>query len=267
MAFFPNPHGLSKTAVSGVGISIQNLSFAFTEDPLFQNLSLELGDESPAVILGASGCGKTTMLRLMAGLLKPQAGTVRIGGPMSFVFQEDRLLPWYTALENVCLPMEGKGRSGSVGPMALGPTGTLDKQEVRDRGMHFLRLVSMEDKAASYPGELSGGQARRISIARAFAYPAPYILMDEPFQSLDIPLRIQLMDMVLDLLETEKRIAVVVTHDPREAVYLGRRVLVLGNSPQGVIFDQRIDLSPEDRAYGGVAQARLERVLLDLLGK
>ncbi|WP_010259169.1 ABC transporter ATP-binding protein [Treponema primitia] len=230
-----------------MSLSIRNISFGFTEKPLFKNMSLELGEESPVAILGSSGCGKTTLLRLMAGLLRPEVGSVEIGGKASFVFQENRLLPWYTALENISLPIEG----------------TLGKKEARDRAMYFLRKVSLEEKAGSYPNELSGGQGQRVAIARAFAYPSPLILMDEPFQSLDIPLRIQLMDMVSSLLAVEQRLAVAVTHDPREAVYLGRRILILGKG--GIVFDQGVDLSPEDRAYGSSSNAGLEKKLLEVL--
>jgi NitT/TauT family transport system ATP-binding protein len=232
-----------------VGISIQNLTFGFSEKFLFKNMSLELGEESPVVILGVSGCGKTTLLRLMAGLLRPQEGCVKTGGKASFVFQESRLLPWYTVLENVILPIER----------------TMGKKEARDRGMHFLRLVSLEDKAASYPNELSGGQSRRAAIARAFAYPSSFILMDEPFQSLDIPLRIQLMNMILSLLDKEKRLAVAVTHDPREAVYLGRRILVLDQKRAGIVFDGELKLPREERAYGSSSNAGLEKKLLEVL--
>ncbi|GHV79472.1 aliphatic sulfonates import ATP-binding protein SsuB 1 [Spirochaetia bacterium] len=239
-------------------ISIRNLSFAFAGKPLFKDLSLDLGDEGPTVILGASGCGKTTLLRLMAGLLPPDPpGAIDRDGDVSFVFQESRLLPWYTVLENVSLPIErtmGKAAASDFSP--------------RERAMHFLRLVSLEEKAGAYPAELSGGQAQRASFARAFAFPAPIILLDEPFQSLDIPLRIQLMDMVLSLLSAdigpaEKRLAVVVSHDPREAVYLGRRILVLGAA--GIVFDQTVNLTEEERAYGSPANALLEKKLLEVL--
>jgi NitT/TauT family transport system ATP-binding protein len=239
-----------KKAGFGMSIVIRNLSFGFTDKPLFKDFSLELGDEGPTVILGASGCGKTTLLRLMAGLLQPQTGVIERDGDVSFVFQESRLLPWYTVLENVSLPIEGRAPASDLSP--------------GDRAMHFLRLVSLEDKAAAYPAELSGGQAQRVSFARAFAFPAPIILMDEPFQSLDIPLRLQLMDMVLSLLEREKRLAVVVSHDPREAVYLGRRILVLGQAAD-IIFDGTVNLSREERAYGSPANALLEKKLLSAL--
>jgi NitT/TauT family transport system ATP-binding protein len=201
-------------------VSLKNISFGFGSKRIFENLNLEFGEENPLVILGPSGCGKTTLLKLAAGLLVPEKGEV-IGLPASFVFQEPRLLPWKTVLANVALPLEKN----------------LGKAEAEARAFHYLRLVSLEDRAGAWPDELSGGQQQRAGIARAFACPAPLILMDEPFQSLDIPLRRQLMDLTLNFLAEPGRILAVVTHDPAEAVYLGKRVIVLGRRPKGIVFD------------------------------
>ena len=129
---------------------------------------------------------------------------------------------------------------------------------------HFLRLVSLEHKAESLPAELSGGERQRVNLARAFACPTEIILMDEPFQSLDIPLRIKLMDLSLTLLEDFPRLAVIVTHDPREAAYMGKRVLVLGQAPRGFIHDEALNLGGE--GYGSRAQLELEKKLIELLG-
>jgi NitT/TauT family transport system ATP-binding protein len=253
--------------MSLVPLRLQGLDFGFTEKPLFRGLSLTLGAENPTVILGPSGCGKTTLLRLMAGLLKPRAGEIRLGpelspgaeeaelspgagAAVSFVFQEPRLLPWYRVLENVSLPLRR----------------LLGREAAEARARHFLRLVSLEDKLRAYPGELSGGQQQRVSMARAFAYPAPLVLLDEPFQSLDIPLRLELMDLLLDLLRGEQRRAVAVTHDPREALYLGERVLVLAQPPGGIVLDEVVPLRREDRRFGSPAPGGLEARLLTGLG-
>ncbi|MDR2403642.1 MAG: ABC transporter ATP-binding protein [Spirochaetaceae bacterium] len=259
---------------SVLGISIKYLSFAYNDTPLFKNLTLVPEKENPLVILGPSGCGKTTLLKLIAGLLRPDAGEINFirsagvsvagdlplpadpvktgpaaTGACSFVFQEPRLLPWKTVLKNVMLPME----------QSLGKTGA------EERARHFLRQVSLEDRVQAFPGELSGGQKQRVSFARAFAFPGRGILMDEPFQSLDIPLRIQLMDLTLSLLAESPRLAVIVTHDPREAVYLGQRILVLGKPPAGFVFDETPDLERGNRVFGSGAQIRMERRLIEVL--
>jgi NitT/TauT family transport system ATP-binding protein len=253
-------------------ISLKNLSFGYPGTALFKDLSLELGKENPLVLLGPSGCGKTTLLRLMAGLLTPRNGEICIrreasnepgksgefnkpGGiplenQVSFVFQEHRLLPWCTVLENVMLPIR----------KALG------RERAEERARYFLDLVSLGERAASYPGELSGGQRQRVSIARAFAYPAPALFMDEPFQSLDIPLRIELLDVSLALLEKEQRLFIAVTHDPREAVYLGRRIIVLGKAPGGIVFDEKVNRTAGERKYGGTENSVLEERILGALG-
>ncbi|MDR2757862.1 MAG: ABC transporter ATP-binding protein [Spirochaetaceae bacterium] len=239
------------------GLSLKNISFSFTESPLFENISLDMDEENPVVILGPSGCGKTTLLRLIAGLLEPRSGEIRLGGEpgkiekVSFIFQEPRLLPWYKVLENVMLPIEGP----------------LGKEEAGNRARYFLEMVSLGDKTGAYPDELSGGERQRVSMARAFAYPGSLILLDEPFQSLDIPLRLELMDILLDLIKKEKRRALTVTHDPREAVYLGERILVLTRPPGGIVLDKRISLDPTERTYGSPAHGKLERLLLKTLAE
>ncbi|GAB1481314.1 hypothetical protein MASR2M78_01290 [Treponema sp.] len=134
----------------------------------------------------------------------------------------------------------------------------MGKKQARERALHFLDAVGLSSKAASLPSELSGGQRQRVSVARAFAYPAPLVLMDEPFQSLDLPLRLQLMDLTLDLIASEKRLALAVTHDPREAIYLAKRALVIAGKPVCIVLDEAIELDRADRAYASSASAELE---------
>ncbi|MDR2483356.1 MAG: ABC transporter ATP-binding protein [Treponema sp.] len=233
--------------MSRAELRVKQISFGY-EGPercsLFKDLSLTLGRESPVAILGPSGCGKTTLLRLMAGLLRPDTGEIHAPGAQSFVFQEPRLLPWLRVLDNVTLPIRE----------ALG------EAKARERGLSMLERFSLADKAGAYPAALSGGQRQRVSLARGFACSAPLMFMDEPFQSLDYLLRIELMDRISGLLEAEPRMLIMVTHDPREAVYLGKRIIVLGRPLEGVVFD-------EDAAYPRDEQTRmrLERRLLAAL--
>jgi|GEM_PF-591722 len=221
----------------------------------------------PLVILGPSGSGKTTLLKLLGGLVKPQSGKIFFSAdeaetegaakdmnaespdeaPRSaYMFQEPRLLPWLTILQNISIPLEKDfGKEGALA-----------------RAKYFLSLVSLEEKATAYPSELSGGQAQRVSMARSFAWPASALFMDEPFQSLDIPLKINMMDLTLSLLAKEKRLLVVVTHNPSEAVYLGGRIMILGQPGKGIVFDRNIDLSLEERAFGSAAAGELEKEMI-----
>jgi NitT/TauT family transport system ATP-binding protein len=213
-----------------VKVSINGLCFQYTEKPLIDHLSLKLGKENPVCIMGPSGCGKTTLLHLIAGLLKPQSGNIHFEdtkfspgeSPVSFVFQEPRLLPWLTVLENVMLPL--KKIAG--------------KKDAEARALQFLNLTGISGREDAFPHELSGGQRQRVSLARGIAYPAPLLLMDEPFQSLDIPLRLELLDLTGTLLQGENRLLIAVTHDPREALSLARRIIVLGGKGRGIVFDR-----------------------------
>ena len=234
-----------------MGAVLEFISFSYGERVLFKDFSLVLGPESPLVILGPSGCGKTSLFRIIAGQVGVDAGrVVRPGrGVVSMVFQEPRLLPWRTALENVRIPLESQQ----------------GKAEATAQASRYLAMVGLQDRLHSYPGELSGGQRQRVSIARAFAYPSDIVLMDEPFQSLDLPLRIQLMDLIQDLLELSPRTLAVVTHDPREAIYLGNRIVVLSEAPVRILFDRTIGTPRSERSYASPGSAELESLLFKAL--
>lgn len=199
-------------------------------------------------IVGPSGCGKTTLLSIIAGLDRDYDGAVRPEGTsparIGFVFQTPRLMPWLTARENVRLALDPP-------PKAPGPAEAL------------LAEMNLGDRLDVYPGHLSGGQQRRIALARAFVNEPDLLLMDEPFTSLDAPTAQQLRDLLLALWERRRPTVLFVTHDLREALSLGDRILFLSAGPGRVVLDMPVDL-PRPRLPDGAAVDLARKRLLDL---
>ena len=171
------------------------------------NLSVRRGEF--LAIIGPSGGGKSTLLRVIGGLLTPEAGTVAVSTPPAFVFQDARLLPWRTVLKNVRLPAD----------LGLGQGSAADA----------LKLVGMQEYGGYYPAQLSGGMRARIALARALAQAGDVLLLDEPFSALDALVRERFNDELLHLHDKTGRTTVLVTHSIREAAYLADRVAVLRN--------------------------------------
>lgn len=176
-------------------------------------------------LFGPSGCGKTTILNLVAGLDRDLDGTIRRApGRLAYVFQEPRLLPWRTCLDNVRL--------------ALG-----DAADADDRARRWLDAMGVGEAAAVYPQRLSLGMARRVAMARAFAVAPALMLLDEPFVSLDQATATRLRRLLVETMVAEGTTVVAVSHDPAEATMLGHRVLVMGGSPAtvGRVVDVPLD--------------------------
>ncbi len=216
---------------SQAGIHIRGLHLRRGSHQIFSGLSLDLEAGRVTALLAPSGAGKTSLLDCLAGLLPIDRGIIEGVGPVSYLFQEPRLLPWYSLERNVMLPME----------RLLGRAAALE------RARHFLNLVELGEKAAVPPSQCSGGQRQRCALARAFAYPSATLLMDEAFQAQDIKLKLRLMELTEDLLGAGmepcagqnqlSRTTVLVTHDVSEALALAHRVLVLSGSPLQVVGD------------------------------
>ncbi len=188
------------------------------------SLGLAVDDGEPVAVIGPSGCGKSTMLLLAAGMLTPSEGEVlvagsRVEGPRlktALILQEYGLLPWKTALHNAALGLEIRG---------------LPRGEVRERALASLDRVGLAEFADVYPGELSGGMRQRLGLARALALDADLLLMDEPLSALDALTREDLQDVLLELWRSRGHAAVLVTHSIEEAVFLGRRIIVMSPRP------------------------------------
>lgn len=201
------------------------------------SLTFSIAEREFLAIVGPSGCGKTSMLRCVAGLSRPTEGEVLLRGKrveepppeMVLVFQDygRALCPWRTILGNVLLPLEH---------------GELPRGLQRERALEALRLVGLEGFQAHYPWELSGGMQQRLQIARALAYRAEIMLMDEPFGSLDALTRAELEDQFLEIWSSYPSTILFVTHDIEEAVYLADRLLILSPRPSRVVDEIRITL-------------------------
>lgn len=184
-------------------IGLKNVYKSYGERKVFSDLSIEFEPNRITAILGGSGVGKTTILRLLSGLTDPDSGEVFGANPVSFVFQEDRLAPHLTVNQNLELVL-GKGDYSAA-----------------------LADVGLEGRGNDYPKGLSGGMARRLCFLRACLFPSELILLDEPFKGLDLKLKYAVMDAFLDLWKKNPRTAVLVTHDPEEAAYVASRAIVL----------------------------------------
>ena len=209
---------------------------------VLQDIDLEVAEHSIVAILGASGCGKSTLLNIISGILRPDRGHVSINGvpseqfddwrSVSYMFQEDRLLPWRTALANVEFALEA---------------GSTPQAERRWRAREALELVGLTGFEDAFPYQLSGGMRSRVALARSLVLEPCILLMDEPFSRLDAQTRSLMHEEVLRIHRIKKMTLVFVTHDVEESVVLADRVVVMAPRPGRVREEVEIDLErPRD---------------------
>ncbi|MCL5935715.1 MAG: ABC transporter ATP-binding protein [Firmicutes bacterium] len=220
-----------------------------------QDVTLDIHEGEFFVILGTSGCGKTTLLRCLAGLEKPSGGEVYVygkkvrspGADRALVFQEAMTFPWRTVQKNIEFSLEIRGVS---------------TKERRMTGQHYLNLVGLEGFADCYPHQLSGGMRQRLSLAMQLAHRPRILLMDEPFASLDSLTRRSMQEELLAIWLQNGMTVVFVTHLLDEAVFLGDRVLIMG---QGGVVEQIIDLNGQLSRGKRNPESRAFRLLLEKL--
>lgn len=219
-------------------ISLKHIGLTFSRGnestEVLRDFSLDVPAGRFVAILGPSGVGKSTLLRVVAGLLKPTAGTVAIATgkdkvlPVAMVFQDPRLLPWRSVIDNASFGLEH---------------GTLSKKERCAKADDALELVGLSGYGARYPHELSGGQRQRVALARALAVDPDILLMDEPFAALDAITRETMQDEILRIHAATQKTVLFVTHSIDEAVYLADEVVSIAGKPGRLAASTVIEIS------------------------
>lgn len=221
-------------------IEVKDLSFAYpgSDKLILENLEMKVNEGDFVCLLGQSGCGKSTFLRLLAGLEVPKTGCIEVFGEKvtstslerSVVFQDYGLFPWMSAGDNIVLALEGKFPN-------------LSKAERKEMALRAIESVQLDREVFDkLPKELSGGMQQRCAIARSFALDSETLLMDEPFGALDAVTRAKLQDLVLNLWSKQevRKTVFFVTHDVEEALLLATRIFVFGQSPSHIIYEKEI---------------------------
>lgn len=245
---------LDESGVKGIDVEITQLSKSFANHhSVLQDLDLKIRPGEFVVVVGRSGCGKTTLLRLIAGLEKATTGSIQLEGQVTnhpklklglhpqvkVMFQDSRLLPWKKVLNNVQIGLSKHSRS---------------------KAMEILHQVGLPAKAKDYPATLSGGQKQRVALARALISNPRLLLLDEPLGALDALTRIEMQALLENLWQEQQFTACLITHDVEEAVALGDRVILIEAGK--IVLDKAITLS-RPRARGNAEFAALVEQIRD----
>lgn len=224
-------------------VDVEGVVRSFGERVVLDHLDLQVSTEELVVLLGPSGCGKSTLLRLLAGLDRPDDGTVEVPTRRAIMFQGDRLLPWQRVLRNVTIGLDGP--------------------DADDRARAALAEVGLADRENAWPKQLSGGEAQRVALARALVAEPELLLLDEPFAALDAITRLRMHDLLRGVRRKHRAAMLLVTHDVDEAIALADRVLVMSHGRIGK--GHSVSLTAAER-QASPTREKLRAVLLADLG-
>lgn len=237
-------------------IEVKYLSVTINQLEILKEIDLTIPKNTFTSIIAPSGAGKSTLLKVLTGILKPSSGTILIDGQetsklntlFSYMPQENMLLPWLSVYQNVTLYKKINHKA-------------IDKKQV----LNDLTLFGLKEYQHFLPLQLSGGMQQRTALLRTMLNPAPYLLLDEPFGSLDAMTRSQMQDWLLSLPDEMKRTTILVTHDIEEAIYLSDQIFVLSSRPAKVLATIKISSAERTRSWL-VGQAALKQEIYQLLG-
>lgn len=214
-------------------LRFQKVGMRFDRTPVLENFDLDIYPGNVIGLLGPSGVGKSTLLKIMAGILQPTEGVFETRvSRVAYVFQEPRILPWKTALDNVSLVLRARG---------------LSRVHSLAKAHHWLERVGLQGYADYYPTQLSGGMLQRVTLARAFAVEPDLLLLDEPFSALDPGLKEILVDMIQQMLEEQPITLIYVSHSPEEVIRLANRIFMLFS--RGVMEELPVDTDDSFKAF------------------
>lgn len=242
-------------AENKVTLALENVSKSFAKvesdevTHALDNVSVTIESGEFISLVGPSGCGKSTILRLVAGLIVPTLGKVAVNGKeiegpspnRGMVFQRPTLFPWLTVEDNIAFSLKVQGK--------------LKGNE--DKVQRMIDIIGLEKFKDDYPGQLSGGMAQRVALVRSLINQPEILLLDEPLGALDAFTRMHMQDETLSIWSDSKQLALMVTHDVDEAIYMGTRVLVMDANPGHIIADIKIDEPyPRDRSSASFVEYR-----------
>lgn len=231
-----------------MSLKIENLNKCFNGLKIFNNLDIIIEEHEVSCIFGASGIGKTTLLNIISSVEKADSGSVDDfnNKRFSYIFQEPRLLDWKTV-------------SGNIGFVLKDRFARKDTKKLID---YYISLVGLEQFKDYYPDKLSGGMKQRVSIARAFAYPSDILIMDEPFKSIDLKLKNNLIISFLKLWSADRRTIIFVTHDIEEAALLGNNIFIFeDNHPTSVKKILKVSQTQEERLNNDKIVIEVKKIL------
>jgi NitT/TauT family transport system ATP-binding protein len=222
----------------GLALEVRDVSMAYRSgEVVLRKIDLQVKENEFVALIGASGCGKTTLLNLIAGFFSPRTGSILIdsvpvtgpGADRSMVFQDDAVFPWFSVSRNVDYPLRFKN---------------YDDVTRKNRVKELIGLVGLQGREDAYPRELSGGMRKRVDLARALAAEPRVLLMDEPFAALDVMTKLHLQSEFLRVRDASERTVIFVTHDIEEALFLSDRIMLMGTHPGRIVREVRV---PFDR--------------------